>query len=602
MIVGVAIIEAIFLMVLVFYAMSFLAESNAELFQNKMVGTLSLLKQSSIDALLTYDIARLTSIARDVLVDPDVVYVKMYIGNTEVVAVGEVLSTHSHQPQDYYFRTLDIDFESNYIGRLELMFDGQRITEVVRSSGIYLGGIAVIEIVFVAVASWLFGWTLTQDLHKITRANREIERKGPGHRVEHHHQDEIGQVIDAFNSMSTAMHKQYEELQRSQDQALAANQAKDDFLALISHEIRTPLNGILGMSKYMESELTGESKKNCKVINDSGEHLMSILNDILDFSKIEQNQLELNPSPFNMLATVRLTQSFYKPLCTEKNIQLSVINNIPSNIEWDGDESRIKQIVFNLMGNAIKFTNKGGVTCRVTWSESLSRLMIEVQDTGAGIAEDKVDVILDPFVQADNTITRDYGGTGLGLSIVSKLVEKMHGTIEVASQLGEGSTFTVVLPLAFKVNQSSASLLTGQTNKLEDVSWRPPNGSRVLLVDDNKVNLIVGKKWCEKIGFIVDVANNHHEAMNCLRTRSYYCMLIDNHMPEVSGIELIQKMVIEQDNLIIFGWTADLTAQTHKAFIQVGAKGVVVKPLNVQNFTQVVINTLKAIPSPLKNA
>ncbi|SEG47301.1 ATP-binding protein [Vibrio hangzhouensis] len=598
MILGVATIEAVFLMVLVFYAMSFVADSNVELFENKMSATLSLFKQSSIDALLTYDIARLQSLARDVLNDPDIVFVKIHISGIEVVSVGDTDTVQSPLPEGHYLRQLEVLFDSSHIGRLEVMFDGRRIDEVVRNSGFYLSIIALVEILFVAIASLVFGWILTRDLLKLSTANKQIELKGPGYIVEHKNRDEIGQVIDAFNSMSIEMRKQYQALERSREQATAANKAKDSFLALISHEIRTPLNGILGMSKLLESELAGKHKYHCKVINDSGEHLMSILNDILDFSKIEQNKLVINCERFRIAPTSQLARSFFNPMCVEKGIALYVENSVPENIVWFGDEARIKQILFNLVNNAIKFTAKGSVTIRIFWNESPAGLTLEVEDTGIGIPSDKTALVLQPFTQVDNTVTRDFGGTGLGLSIVSKLVELMAGIFVVSSELGVGTRMTVCLPLKFERQTTPVSGEQVSLTKWEDIQWRAPDGARALLVDDNKVNLIVGKKWCEKLGFTVDVAGDHISAISQLQQHDYLCLLVDNHMPEVSGTELIQSMLKLKSGLTIFGWTADVSQRTYQEFIRVGAKGVVVKPLDIQNFSNVVIDTLKKNQRP----
>lgn len=594
MILGVAAIEAVFLAVLVFYALSFLTESNVELFEEKMSSTVSLLEQSSIDALLTYDIARLDSLAQQVASAPDVVYVKMSIADTDVVSTGSALLGHESTTKDLYLKMVPVIFEGSSIGKIEIMFDGSDIEKVVANSGFYLGSIALIEILFVALASYLLGWTLTRDLDKISTASKEIEIKGPGHTVRHNNNDEIGQVIDYFNKMSKAMSAQYQDLERAKTEATEANKAKDDFLALISHEIRTPLNGILGMSKLMETELTGEQKQNCKVINDSGEHLMTILNEILDFSKIEQNKLDLCNNPFLIDKMSRLTFSFFNPLCVDKNIELVVDNQVPNDRVWVGDKARVKQIVFNLLSNAIKFTPKGNVTLRFRWQEALqpSALVIEVIDSGVGIPDDKVQTILQPFVQADNTITRDYGGTGLGLAIVNKLAEKMNGTLEINSRVGYGSQFTVTLPLESYLEQNKDVTNLEYHSKLEDIDWRAPNNSRILLVDDNKVNLIVGKKWCEKLGFEVDVANGHKQALELLTANDYLCLLVDNHMPKVSGVELIEQMQELKQNLVIFGWTADLSDITKQNFLRVGAKGVVFKPLDVQNFSEVVIDVL----------
>ncbi|GMQ49398.1 ATP-binding protein [Vibrio sp. 10N] len=593
LIVGIASIEVVFLLVIVLSALNFLTDSNRELFQNKMDTALSLLQQSSIDALLTYDIARLESLANDLLSDPDVLLVKIEMSGTEVVRVGQQVDLSLPLPQEYIVRERDISIQNQSIGTFYLLFDGRRVDAVVYRSGIYLGSIALFATVILVLVTFVFGWVLTKELFKLSEASKKIEQTGPGYTVAHQNRDEIGQVIDAFNHMSVAMANQYQQLERSEQQAVAANKAKDDFLALMSHEIRTPLNGILTMSKIMEAELSGDHKAHCKVINQSGEHLLLILNDILDFSKLEQGKLELTQESFHIEEVIQLVQSFFRAQCVTKGITLTLNNSIASNVIWHGDKVRLKQIIFNLMSNAIKFTSHGEVTVTFSAGTGQKSLNIEVLDTGTGIEKEKLESILQPFTQAHSTITRDYGGTGLGLAIVNRLVSLMDGQLEVRSTVGTGSVFTVRLRLASELKKTmSSGANLASAKQLNDISWRAPEGARVLLVDDNKINLIVGKKWCQKLGFVADVAGGHSEAMKKLFDREYLCLLVDHHMPEVSGIELVKKMLAVKPDLLIFGWTADVSEQSYQNFMDAGAKGVLGKPLDINEFSDVVIRNL----------
>ncbi|MGL6312867.1 ATP-binding protein [Vibrio sp. WXL103] len=590
---GIAIIELIFLVILVFFAVRFIGDSNIEQFESKMTAAMSLIRITSADALLTYDLAVLERIALSALSDENITNVKMYIDDQAVVSVGDYLTENSTSlPEGYFSKTTDIDFEGTHIGHIEVLFDGRHIQNVVTDSASYLLGIAGFEILCVSIVSLLFGWLLTRDLDKIILAINQIGRSGPGFQIPHHRRDEVGQVIRAFNNMSKEMYSQYQELQEVKEQALAANRAKDDFLAVVSHEIRTPLNGILGMAKVMEQELSGQQKQHCKVINKSGEHLMLILNDVLDFSKLEKQQLALQQHDFKVPNMTFLVEYLFGEACKKKKIVLNIVDQIPADIIWQGDEARIKQILFNLLSNAVKFTSHGGVTCTFPWQADQKTLIMEVRDSGIGIADDKVKAILQPFTQADNSTSRDYEGAGLGLSIVVKLIELMKGTLEIDSALEVGSVFRVSLPLECHKEAKREEKSSSATEQTE--SWSAPEGARVLIVDDNRVNLIVGKKWCEKLGLQVDVATGHEQAIEFVEQNDYYFLLVDNHMPGMTGPQLIPILQDLNSNLMIFGWTADLSDKSLEEFAGVGTSGVLPKPINMQKFEQVVVSALNS--------
>lgn len=585
---GIAIIELIFLVILVFFAVRFIGNSNIEQFESKMTAAMSLIRITSADALLTYDLAVLERIALSALSDVNITNVKMYIDDQAVVSVGDYLTEKSTAlPEGYFNKTANIDFEGTHIGHIEVLFDGRHIQNVVTDSASYLLGIAGFEILCVSIVSLLFGWLLTRDLDKIILAINQIGRSGPGVQIPHHRSDEVGQVIQAFNKMSKDMHSQYQELQEVKEQALAANRAKDDFLAVVSHEIRTPLNGILGMAKVMEQELSGQQKQNCKVINKSGEHLMLILNDVLDFSKLEQQQLVLQQHDFKVPNMTFLVGYLFDEACKKKNIELNIVDQTPADIIWQGDEARVKQVLFNLLSNAVKFTSHGGVTCTFPWQAGQTSLIMEIRDTGIGIAEDKIKAILQPFTQVDNSTSRNYEGAGLGLSIVVKLIELMKGTLEIDSAPEIGSVFRVSLPL-----ECHKEAQREEQSSKQDESWTAPDGARILIVDDNRVNLIVGKKWCEKLGLQVDVAIGHEQAIEFVKQNDYYFLLVDNHMPGMTGPQLIPILQKMRSSLIIFGWTADLSDKSLEEFAAVGTSGVLPKPINMQKFEQVVVSAL----------
>ncbi|EJG0416297.1 TPA: ATP-binding protein [Vibrio parahaemolyticus] len=381
------------------------------------------------------------------------------------------------------------------------------------------------------------------------------------------------------------------ELEAETDKAERAAKAKSSFLAAMSHELRTPMNGVLGISQLIAEETKEPvTKEHIKVILDSGQHLMTILNDILDFSKVEENKLELEEAPFHLEQVLTPVCSAIQPLIDEKSIELIVENDVPNNTEFKGDCARLRQILFNLAGNAVKFTNEGHVLIRTELNSEDKQLLIIVSDTGIGIAPDKQGRVFNSFEQADSSTTRRFGGTGLGLAIVKKLTELMGGVITLKSVEGVGTQFIVTLPIPWNESEKPSPQHT-------PVQTRSTQNLRILLAEDNRVNALVAKGFCEKLGHTVDVAENGLVAVEKARDNDYDLILMDNHMPEMNGVEatrfIREKLRVKT---LLFAYTADVFREAHDHFIAAGADHVLTKPLQRESFA----DALKQFSARLK--
>ncbi|MBE3687322.1 ATP-binding protein [Vibrio parahaemolyticus] len=380
------------------------------------------------------------------------------------------------------------------------------------------------------------------------------------------------------------------ELEAETDKAERAAKAKSSFLAAMSHELRTPMNGVLGISQLIAEETKEPvTKEHIKVILDSGQHLMTILNDILDFSKVEENKLELEEAPFHLEQVLTPVCSAIQPLIDEKSIELIVENDVPNNTEFTGDCARLRQILFNLAGNAVKFTNEGHVLIRTELNSEDKHLLIIVSDTGIGIAPDKQGRVFNSFEQADSSTTRRFGGTGLGLAIVKKLTELMGGSITLKSVEGVGTQFIVTLPIPWNESEKPSPQHT-------PVQTRSTQNLRILLAEDNRVNALVAKGFCEKLGHAVDVAENGLVAVEKARDNDYDLILMDNHMPEMNGVEATRFIREKLGKTLLFAYTADVFREAHDHFIAAGADHVLTKPLQRESFA----DALKQFSARLK--
>ncbi len=454
---------------------------------------------------------------------------------------------------------------------------------------------------------WINRNIIQTPFNAIVELTRKVSAGENHHRLDEFRNDEFGvlarflnAMLDALDAKETALKKANSELVeeiRHREEALAASRQKSAFLANMSHEIRTPLSSIIGYSerlRFDKARSAAEQKQMLDIVLNNGNHLLHLINDILDLSKVEANKIEIDNELFSIFQLVDQTRRLINDRAMEHDVQLRIEYDFPIPEQIYSDAHRIKQILLNLLSNAIRFTAHGTVTIVIAYEPEDDMLLLTVKDTGIGMTRDEVNNLFKPFSQADASISRKFGGTGLGLSISRRLAELMEGDIHVDSIKGLGSSFTCRVKAGFDHGQNR--LLTSREQvDLGTVEYEQPLqeirlGGKILLVEDTPEIQGLVKACLEDYGVEIDTANNGKEGVEKALAfeDDYDLVLMDIQMPVMSGKDATRQLRLKQFKKPVVALTADALTEHRQQFLEIGFNDILTKPISVRDLVSAV--------------
>ncbi|MCP1441040.1 signal transduction histidine kinase [Pseudomonas sp. GGS8] len=557
----------------------------------------------------------LESLLKATLATPNVRFLEVQDNTNRIlVYVEQPSETHHHSHQVEVFQApvrlqriaLNNDFFQNsrtaptkpgedYLGRVIVGLSNDafnhRQQEILFKAAI----LALFALLFTFLLARRLAGSLSRPIHDIGNAVKAIQKgdyKTPLPIVD---DTELGALSQHINNLAQGLeqasreqHQAMAQLIQTREEAEKANNAKSDFLAMMSHELRTPMNGVLGMLQLLETTaMTEEQIEYAALASESTEHLLKVINDILDFSRIERSELELEHIAFNLADLISSCAQSFQHSAVQRGLELQL--QMPENmraLQVQGDPTRIRQILVNLVGNALKFTERGRITIEPQW-QSLDHELLwftcTVRDSGIGIPAESLELMFNAFQQADSSISRRYGGTGLGLPIARTLAERMGGTLRAQSEEGVGSVFTLEIPLA--LYKQSLPVLMPRVHTGNDHG----EGRNVLLVEDNPVNRTVVEAMLRSLGFTVSVVTDGAQAVRSAESLIFEVILMDCRLPVIDGYEATRQ--IRQlpgcADVPIIALTANALQGDREACLSAGMNDYLAKPFKRTDLQQI---------------